>query len=123
MPDIWRVYRVKNCRYTHPPKDKLVIIVCRDTECMGFLVNSKIHPFILKRPYLFACQVKLSNSDYGFLFRDSYLDCGRIYPFKDAELVVGVELINDKTKADIKTAVANSKTIEKKYRDLILSNR
>jgi hypothetical protein len=90
---------------------------------MGFLVNSTIHPFILKRPYLLECQVMLRNSDYGFLFHDSYLDCGRIYAFKDAELVVGLELVNDKTKADIKTAVAKSKTIEKKYQDLILSNR
>jgi hypothetical protein len=123
MPDIWRVYRIKKCRYTHPPKDKFVVIVCRDIEYMGFIVNSKIHPFILKRPHLLKCQVTLTNSDYGFLFHDSYLDCGRIYAFKDAELIVGLELVNDKTKADIKSAVVQSKTIEKKYKDLILSNR
>lgn len=123
MPNIWRVYRIKKCRYTHPPKDKFVVIVCKDTECMGFLVNSTIHPFILKRPYLLQCQVMLSNSDYSFLFHDSYLDCGRIYAFEDDQLVVGLELVNTKTKADIKLAVTNSKTIEKKYRDLILGNR
>ena len=123
MPDIWRIYRVRNCCHTHPPKDKFVVIVCRDIEYMGFLVNSTINQYILKRPYLLECQVVLSESDYGFLSHDSYLDCGRIYAFEDAELVVGLELVNDETKAKIKTAVSTSKTIEKKYKDLILSNR
>lgn len=123
MPDIWRVYRIKRCRYTHPPKDKFTVIVCKETECMGFLVNSTINPFISKRPYLLQCQVILRSSEYGFLFHDSYLDCGRIYSFKDAELAIGLELVNNKTKTAIKAAVINSKTIEKKYRDLILSTR
>ncbi len=67
--------------------------------------------------------LRLIESDYGFLFHDSHLDCGRIYVFEDAELVVGLGLVNDKTKAKIKTAVSTPKTIEKKYKDLILSNR
>lgn len=90
---------------------------------MGFLVNSTINQYILKRSYLYECQVMLSASDYGFLSHDSYLDCGRIYGFEDAELVIGLELVNDKTKAKIKKAVSTSKTIEKKYKDLISSNR
>ena len=50
------------------------------------------------------------------------------YPLEEIEESLDVaykiiDLINDKTKADIKTVAANSKTIEKKYRDLILSNR
>jgi len=90
---------------------------------MGFLVNSGIHQYVLNRPYLLKCQVMLRESDYGFLSYDSYLDCGQIYPFKDSELVVVLELVNDKTKAEIKTAVSVSKTVVKKYKDLILSNR
>ena len=89
---------------------------------MGFLVNSAIKQYILKRPYLLECQVMLSESDYGFLSHDSYLDCGRIYPFEDGELVVGFELINDKTKAEIKTVVSKAKTIEKRYQELILNS-
>ena len=122
MPDIWRIYRIKNCYHTHPHKDKFIVIVCRDAEYMGFLVNSTINHYVLDRPYLLKCQVMLRESDYGFLSHDSYLDCGQIYSFKDGELVVGLELIHDKTKAEIKTAVSASKTIAKRYKDLILSN-
>lgn len=121
MPDIWRVYRVKNCRHTNPHKDKFVVVVCRDVEYMGFLINSAISQYSLKRPYLLECQVMLGKSDYGFLFHDSYLDCARIYDFKDAELLIGLELIGDETKSEIKTAVSKSSTVEKKYKDLILS--
>jgi hypothetical protein len=122
MPDVWRVYRVKNCRHTHPPKNKFVVIVCRDTEYMGFLVNHTINQFVANRPYLLECQVILSKSDYGFLFQDSYLDCGQIYAFKDAELTVGLELVNDKTKAEIKTVASKAKTIAKRYQNLILDS-
>jgi len=122
MPDIWRVYRVKNCRHTNPPKDKFIVIVCIDVECMGFLINSTISAFILKKPYMAECQVALSKSDYGFLFHDSYLDCAQIYAFKYAELIVGLGLVNDKTKAEIKTVVSKAKTIEKRYQELILNS-
>jgi hypothetical protein len=123
MPDVWRIYRIKRCRHTHPPKDKFAVIVCRDMEYMGFLVNSTINQFISRRPYLLRCQVMLSESDYNFLSHDSFLDCGQIYCFKDTELEIGLGLISSKTKAEIKTAVSISKTITKKYKDLILSNR
>ena len=120
MPDIWRVYLVRNCCHTHPSKDKFVVIMCRDIEFMGFLINSKISKFVLKKPDLLACQVILSTSDYGFLSHDSYLDCSQIYPFGDTELVIGRERINEKTKSEIKNVVSTAKTIEKHYKNLIL---
>lgn len=122
MPDIWRIYRIENCRHTHPPKLKFVVIVCKDIDYMGFLVNSRINRFIQKKPDLLECQVILNKSGYRFLFHDSYLDCSEIYPFEDAELVVGLELVNDKTKLEIKTVVSKAKTIEKRYQNLISSS-
>lgn len=122
MPDVWRIYRIKNCRHTNPPKEKFVVIVCKDAEYMGFLINSAINQFISKRPHMLECQVILSESDYGFLFHESYLDCARIYAFEDAELFSGLELVNDKTKAEIKAAVSKAKTIEKRYQNLILDS-
>jgi hypothetical protein len=122
MPDVWRIYRVKNCRHTHPPKDKFTIIVCKDDEYLGFLVNSTIAAFIEKNPHLLECQVRLSKLDYGFLFYDSFLDCIRPLPFDEDELVIGLEMINPETKAEIKKVVAKSDTIEKRYIDKILSS-
>jgi len=122
MPDIWRVYRVKYCAHTNPPKNKIVVIVCRDVEFMGFLVNSTINRFITARPDMFVCQIMLSKSDYGFLFHDSYLDCAQIYPFGDEELVIGLKFISEKTKTEIKQVVSKAKTIEERYKKLIAAN-
>lgn len=122
MPVVWRIYRIKNCRYTHPRKKKFIVIVCEDEKYMGFLVNSTISQFVCNRPYLLECQVPLSKSDYGFLFHDSYLDCSQIYAFEDDELVIGLELINDKTRSEIKAVVSKAKTIEKRYQSLILNS-
>jgi hypothetical protein len=123
MPDVWRIYHIRNCPHTYPIlKDKFVAIVCRDIEFMGFFINTTINQFIQKRPALLACQVIIQVSDYGFLSHNSYIDCSKLYPFEDVKLVDGRELINNQTKADIKRVISISKTIEKCYLKLILGN-
>jgi hypothetical protein len=119
MPDVWHFFHVKNCPQTKPPKDKFVLIVCRDSGCRGFFVNSNINQFIQKRPSLLACQVVLKASDYGFLPRDSYLDCGQLFPFDDILLVDGRGSATTQTISEIKQVVANAKTIEKRHKQLI----
>jgi hypothetical protein len=90
---------------------------------MGFLINTGIHPFILKRPKLLGCQVKIRASDYKFLDHDSYIDCVELYAFDDAKLLDRRSSINIVTKAEIKKAIKGSETIEIHYQKLILSNR
>ena len=105
MPDIWRFYFVANCRHARPkPKDKFSTIVCKDGCCMGFLVNTQIHPFILGKPELKACQVEIKAADYKFLNHNSYIDCNELYPFIDSELTAQRDFVNSKTKAGIKNA-------------------
>jgi hypothetical protein len=122
MPDIWRIYHVKNCPHTTPTKDKFVVIVCEDIEPLGFFINSTVNRFIQNRPKLLNCQVLIKSSDYGFLAQDSYIDCTKLYPFDDEYLVSGRECANDETKKEIKTAVSNAVMLEKRYRDMILNN-
>jgi hypothetical protein len=122
MADIWRVYRIKKCRHTSPQKPKFVVIVCKDKDYMGFLVNSDISQFILNKPDMLACQIKLTEDEYHFLFQESYLDCAQLYPFKDSELITGLEIITDKTKTEIKKVVSTAKTITKYQRQLILNS-
>ncbi len=119
MPDVWHFFHVKNCPHTNPPKDKFTVIVCKDSECMGFFVNSHINKFIQKRPSMLACQVAVKASDYWFLSSDSYLDCSQLYPFDDILLVDGRGSVTEQTKAQIKQVVLNAKTIEKRYQKLI----
>jgi hypothetical protein len=103
------------------PKDKLTAVVCKDLHCMGFLINSAIHPFILKRPDLLASQVKIKVSDYKCLQHDSYIDCIDLLDFSDAELSNNErDPINIVTKAKIRKAVADSKTITNRFKRLIL---
>jgi hypothetical protein len=122
MPDVWRVYRIKNCRHTHPPKDKFAIIVCVDSDCMGFLVNSEISKFTANKPDLLQCQVPLKKEKFHFLFYDSYLDCAQLYPFSEDELNIGLEIIDDNTKEEIKKSVLKAKTIAKRHVKLIMAN-
>lgn len=89
---------------------------------MGFLINSGIHPFILKRPELLVCQVKIKALNYRFLDHDSYIDCIELCDFEDAELLDRRAPINIVTKAEIKKAVEGSETIAPRYQKLILSN-
>ena len=87
---------------------------------MGFLINSTIHPFIQKRSELLACQADIEAASHACLDYDSYVDCIDLYEFEDAELTHSRGAISDQAKAEIKKAVTHSKTIEKRYKRLIL---
>lgn len=121
MPDIWHIYHVQHCRHVRPkPKNKYVVIVCRDLRPMGFLINTGIHPLIQKRPELLACQALIEKSHHRCLSHDSYVDCIDLYDFEDEELVEGAVPISEQAMLRIKEAVDKSKTIEKRYKKLIL---
>ena len=124
MPAVWRIYHVENCSHTRPaPKDKFVAIVCRDLKLMGFLINSNVNRYIQKHPDLLACQAIIEASNHSCLGHDSYVDCVDLYSFEDAELADGRDPISKQARAKIEKAVANSKTIETRYKKLILGNR
>ena len=123
MPDTWCIYHVENCSHARPnPKDKFVVIVCRASKCMGFLVNTEIRPFILKRPELLKAQVKIKVSDYSFLDYNSYIDCKDLYDFEDRDLLNRRAPVNIVTKAEIRKVISDSNTIESRYQKLILYN-
>lgn len=120
MPNTWRIYFVENCHQSKPPKDKLVAIVCKDSKLMGFFINKGIRPYVQKIPALLACQAVIEASSHKCLDYDSYVDCGALIEFEDTQLVNEREPISKQAVAEIKKAVANSKTIEKRYQKLIL---
>jgi hypothetical protein len=122
MPRIWHIYYVDNCRHTRPfPKSKFVVIVCHDSnKFMGFLINTRIHPYIQKRPNLLACQAIIDVANHDFLNVDSYVDCIELYEFEKHELKNHRGAVGLKAKEAIKLAVDKSKTITPYYKRLII---
>ena len=117
---LWHIYFINICRHTYPdPKDKFVAIVFRHLRPMGFLINSNIHPYLKKRRNLLAAQIPISAIDYGFLDHDSYINCAELFQFEMSELKRYLQIIDNRTKKEIKKAVANSDTIERIYIKLI----
>lgn len=121
MCSTWYIYHVQNCTHAKPlPKNKYVAIVCKDLKFMGFLINTEIRPYVKNRPHLLICQAVIEKSNHHCLSRDSYVDCTTLYPFEDSDLLERHDNISKQAKAEIQKAVTNSKTIEKRYRELIL---
>lgn len=87
---------------------------------MGFLINSSIHKYIQNRPVLLASQAFIEESNHKCLSRDSYVDCIDLYKFEDTELIEDYGPISEQAIIRIKEAVDNSKTIEVRYKKLIL---
>lgn len=87
---------------------------------MGFLINSSIRKFIQNQPHRLRCQAIIEESNHKCLSRDSYVDCIDLYEFEDAELIEDYGPISKQAMARIKGAVTNSKTLEKRYKKLIL---
>lgn len=121
MSPIWHIYHINKCRHARPaPKDKFVVIVCEAESAMGFFINSEVNPFIQKRPSLLACQASIEASHHACLRRNSYVDCVEIYPFEANELSDMRDPVSKQAKLEIQNAVAKSKTLEKRYKELIL---
>lgn len=122
QPRAWFIYFVPNCSYTRPePKDKLVVIVCRDEYPRGFLINSEIDPWIQIRPEMLAGQVPLKAAEHPCLTHDSYVDCLDLFRFDDFELTNLRDEVSENAKSSILEAVEGSKTIARRYKRLILS--
>lgn len=83
----WQVYRLFT-EQTKPPKHKYVVLTyTHQGVWYGFFINSKITPFVKKRPQLLLCQVEIDKSSHDFLKRDSWLDCRELYVFSELELM------------------------------------
>jgi hypothetical protein len=117
------------CEFTHPPKDKYVLLVCRTDPPMLFIVNSEIPRFVQARPELLASQVKLSPGDYPFLDHDLFLDCSNVINSLDEDAIRNQLLadlsrlkgeLHQRTKAQIIEAVRRSRTVSEADRELIV---
>lgn len=117
------------CEFTHPPKDKYLLLACYTDPPLLFVVNSQIPRFVQARPELLASQVKLSPRDYPFLEHDSFLDCSNVINSLDEDAIRNQLLadlsrlkgeVHQRTKAQIIEAVRRSRTVSEADRELIV---
>jgi hypothetical protein len=114
----WYIYRTDLCRHTTPPKRKYIAIVCLNPNPYGFLINSRISPFIQSREKLLAHQISVTADKYGFLDHNSFIDCSQIFSFKEGELQ-SIQKIQNNTRTEIKKIVAGSDYIAPIFQKLI----
>lgn len=117
----WRAYYCPICQHRKPaPGPKYVVIVCNDAFPMGFLINSRITPFIAKSPDLLAGQVTILVAEHPFLQWDSHVDCNDLYPFDEKDLTDDRGPISDNAKTRIKETVAKSRVLTRDEKKMIL---
>ena len=119
--EIWWIYFVPRCPHARPePKDKLVVIVCRDGAPLGFLINSEIDPWIQINESKMASQVKIDASEHKpCLDHDSYVDCLELYMFEDYQLAQPRVRVSETVKSGIIAAVRASSTLVRRHKRLI----
>lgn len=66
----WRVIRLF-CRFTSPAKDKLLVSGRVGPEMQVLVINSALSNYVLARPDLKRCQVRLDATGHTFLRTDS----------------------------------------------------
>jgi hypothetical protein len=118
---LWHIYLAENCFHTDPPKDKYVVISHIDESIMGFLINSKITPWLSRHPNLVVCEAVITAQGHSFLKYNSFVDCQKIYPFYDWELTRHVGEVSPNAKLSILQALSVCPTLERKYKTAILS--
>ena len=69
--------------------------------CCSVLINSKINPFIMRRPHMLERQLCLRVDEYDFLSHESYVNCAQ--PFKSrldffSRFFVAIICLSDKRK-------------------------
>jgi hypothetical protein len=122
-PKVWGIYYIFYCIHALPkPKSKYTVIVCKDREYWGFLINSAVLDFIKSSSVLNKLQVPIDKSDYSFLKRNSFINCAHIFPFDDGILTSFQQDTTEQTKVKIKSLMSIAKSVPDNLRELISSS-
>lgn len=110
---------------TTPPKTKYFILLSADGDKLMIatvFINSDINPHNLSSPELASLQYKLCESDYNFLWKDSYANCASISERKIDNLKKDIDNdpnifqgnINEKDFKAMRELIKKSKVIKRK---------
>jgi hypothetical protein len=88
----------------------------------GFLINSRIRPFIQNKPHLLACEATIVGSQHQLLKYDSFIDCTNLYRFDVVEFQSDEGAISADAMNALMQAVRNCPMLKRKHKRMILVN-
>jgi hypothetical protein len=116
-----------HCSFTRPPKDKFLVLGSLDPP-LWLIINSRVHPFIVKKAALASCQVTIDKKEHQFLNHDSFIDCTGVHRVAMDEVYSQVEQdfkrlkgnVSDEVKVQILAAVKAGLTLTKQEQEAII---
>ncbi|VAW33798.1 hypothetical protein MNBD_CHLOROFLEXI01-1408 [hydrothermal vent metagenome] len=124
--ELWHIYLVKNCHHVKPqPKDKFIVAVGYNgsEQFWGFLINSRIGPFLQSKPELLNCEASIvANQHRRILRTDSFIDCTSLYSFYAWDFSSHKGEISQDAMITLMKAVRACVTLKTKLKRMILKN-
>ncbi len=116
------------CRFTTPPKEKYLLLVCTKPKLLFFTINSEINAFKMARPHLKQCQVTIDKNNHDFLHHNSFVDCTQLNEIRFDDIKDQVvedvnrvkKMVDTKIIKEVIKAVNNSKTLVRREREWVL---
>ena len=103
-------------RFPEGTKVKFLAIAYEDDEdCLAFVINTEVNPFVAKRPHLNQCQVKIDCATHSFLDHDSYVACHEALALNRRDLVDELVAAPSKLKGNVTDAVREQIVSAVKY--------
>lgn len=118
------------CSFTIPKKEKRLLIVDCGPPPFFFVINSEINQYKQEKSRLLAQQVLLEHAQYGCMDHNCYVDCSNLRDEFSYDHIKGrltaepdrfLGRINPATLAEILTVVDDSKTLEPREKETIIS--
>jgi hypothetical protein len=70
--------------------EKRFLVVHVDERTVACVINSEIHPLILKNPSVLKCQVEIEPNDHPFMEWSSHIDCSKVWKYSTEAVIDSV---------------------------------
>lgn len=117
----WKVYYIRNCRHTTPPKNKYVITFKHSNEIyLGLFINSRMTDFAKRNNHIRPCIAEIKQETNTFLYYDSFVNCADVYLYSMEDLIQFEGLVSQEDQVEIKKAITRCPVMKFKWKTSIL---
>lgn len=119
--DSWKVYYVRNCRHTTPPKNKYVITFKHSNDIyLGIFINSQMTDFAKRSNHIKPCIAQIKQETDTFLAHDSFVNCADVYTYSIEDLIQFEGYVSQEAQVEIKKAITRCPVMKFKWKTSIL---